>query len=200
MPSSVPAHIAAAAGSETPTEDKLERVRDSLRTYRDLLREEEDLKARLKATGEQIAAMKTKTLPDLFTEVGVDKLGLPAQGNLPAYDAKLVPYYFANISAEWPPEQQARGYDWLDSNGHGDLIRSTYTVFVGKDDRATALMVESALRALKVDFTIKLAVPWNTLTAWLKEQVEKKQTTPPLDLLGATVGSVVKLDQRKEPK
>lgn len=200
MTSKPSAAVAAAAKRDgaSQSSDKLEQVRQIVRDYRDLSIQVQDTEEALKRLKAEQLQLQQKTLPDLFMEVGVDNLGLPAEGNLPAYDAELKPYYHANISSDWPPEQQRAAYAYLDELGEGDLIRSTFTVFVGKDDRETALKVQEALEKLGVDYETKLAVPWNTLTAWLKEQVEKHKTTPRLDLLGATVGNVVKLKQRKE--
>ena len=44
---------------------------------------------------------------------------------------------------------------------------------------------------------LELTVPWNTLTSYVREQVEGDH--PPLDLeiLGATAGQVVKIKKRK---
>jgi hypothetical protein len=48
------------------------------------------------------------------------------------------------------------------------------------------------------EFENKRAMPWNTLTSFVKEQVEVKQKTPNLEVIGATVGKIVKLKPRKE--
>ena len=34
---------------------------------------------------------------------------------------------------------------------------------------------------------------WGTLTSWVKEQIEAGKPTPPLDVIGATVGQHVKI-------
>lgn len=197
-----PAHIAAAMKTDAaapPSEASLERVRAQLRLSRDKSREKEDLEARLKTVNEEINTISQKTLPDLFVEVGIDKLGLPAEGNLPAYDAALVPYYHANISADWPPEKQEEAFAYLAKEPGGeDMIKTVITIALGRGDRKTAAKVEKALDKLKVPYNRTLGVPWNTLTAWVREQVEKHKHTPSLDLLGATVGRVVKLKPRKQ--
>lgn len=183
-----------------PTEDSLERVRKVLRDARDKDREIADLEGRLKTVRAEVLELKQKTLPDIYDEVGIDNLGLPAEGNLPAYDCKLEPYYHANISAEWEEDRRQAAFTYLDEygDGTGEMIKSTYTVLLPRGNRKKALAVEKALQKLKVEVVSKLEVPWNTLTAWVKEQVEKHNTTPDLNVLGATVGRVVKLKERKE--
>lgn len=191
-------------------EDKLEAVRKKLREFRDQQQIKAGLEERLKQVNIALFETEHKTLPDLFNDVGIDKLGLPAEGNLPAYDADLSPYYKASISAEWPEEKRAEAFKWLDDNNHGDIIKSAYVILLPRGARTIALALEKAIKGLKarlpgkktlqkvdVDYVVKLEVPWNTLTAFVKEQVEKGEA-PPLDVLGATVGEIVKLKPRKE--
>jgi hypothetical protein len=48
-----------------------------------------------------------------------------------------------------------------------------------------------------VDYSSRLAVQWNTLTAWLKEQHTKGRELPPLEPIGGHVGQVVEIKERK---
>jgi hypothetical protein len=181
-----------------PSDDSLERVRVVLRKTRDLDREIADLEARAKEAKGQVLELKQRTLPDIYDEVGIDNLGLPAEGNLPAYDCKLEPYYHASIGTDWESERRVKAFNYLEEVNAGDLIKSVYIVAVPRGKRKVAIAVQKALEKLNVEFSTDLSVPWNTLTAWVKEQIEKKNTTPNLDVLGATVGRVVKLKERKE--
>ena len=178
-------------------EDRLDALRDMARQLRDKEREITDLDERLKATKVEAAEIRTKKLVDLMAEVGVDKVGLPAEGNYPACDAELKPYYHAVISADWEPEKRQAAFAWLDGAGHGDLIKTAITILLPRDDRAMALSIQHYLEQCNVAHTVQLDVPWNTLTAFVREQVEKYHRTPPLETLGATVGQVVKLKARK---
>lgn len=198
-PSAALAAAMKADAAEGPTEASLEVVRRHIREVRDNARQIADLETRLKELGEAQVKLTQRTLPDLFNEVGIDQLGIPAEGNLPAYDAKLTPFYHANIAADWPEEKQAAAFDYLAAKGTGgeDLIRTVITVSLGKGEHKTAQKVIAGLKKSGIAYTVKQAVPWNTLTAWVKEQIEKHQTTPKLDLIGATVGDVVKLKERK---
>lgn len=184
-------------GAKGPSEDVLSNIRERLREARDLQREKADLEGRLKEVNIKSFKLEHETLVDMFSEAGIDKLGLPAEGNLPAYDTDLKPYYKAAILTDWEPERKAAAFKYLDDIGSGDLIKSVYIVALPRGNRGIALKVEKALSKLKVNFTSELSVPWNTLTAWVKESIEKRQTTPNLDVLGATVGKVVNLKERK---
>ena len=179
-------------------EDKLEAVRDQLRKSRDTELEIADLTEKLEALNKVQNLRIHEELPALFQEIGIDKLGIGAEGNLPAYDASLSPYYKASISAEWPQERQDAAFDWLEKEGHGDLIKNMFVVQLGRGDEKKAKKLRGLLEKAGYEFENKRAVPWNTLTAFVKEQVEVKQKTPNLELIGATVGKIVKLKPRKE--
>jgi hypothetical protein len=136
--------------------------------------------------------MYFKRLPDLMGELGINVVSLEADGNVPAVEAKAAPFYAANIAVGWPEEKRRAAFDWLDGNGHGDLIKTEVTVSFRREDR------DEAVKFLKVakDYgrpEIKEAVHHGTLTAWLREQVEDQHYIPPLDVLGGTVARSVKL-------
>lgn len=175
-------------------EDKLEALRQVVREHRDITAHLEYLEAEVKAARKKKWEIEFKKLPDMFHEAGVDKVGLAAEGNHPAYDAVLAPYYHANI----PANQKSEAFQWLEEEGHGDIIKTVIKVELGRGDRAIATAVEAVLEKMNVDYSSDLGVPWNTLTAWLKEQIEKHNKVPPLSLIGATVGNIVKLKERKK--
>jgi hypothetical protein len=87
-------------------------------------------------------------------------------------------------------------------------VKRTYTIVFGKGEEKRATAFEAALKKLKVDYGSAFGVPWNSLTAFVREQTERFDRLPPpeqtndkrlpLDLLGATVGRVVTIKARKE--
>jgi hypothetical protein len=177
--------------------DKLDAIRDVARQLRDKEKEILDLDERLKATKAEVLDLKHKKLVDLMQEAGVDKIGLPAEGNYPPSDAVLSPYYHAVIAANWEPERRQAAFNWLESEGHGDLVKTVVTVAFGRDERQRAREITQYLELMGVQHSVQLDVPWNTLTAFVREQVEKYHRVPPLETIGATVGQVVKLKPRK---
>lgn len=183
-----------------PSEDKLERARDGLRAMRDQERLVRDLEERLKEAAKALNEMRHRTLPDLFQEVGIDRLGVPAEGNLPAYDASLRPYYKANIEAGWPDNRRAEGFQVLEDKGHGEVIRTQIVVSLGKGERDRAAHLVEKLKEHGYDYDQKMAVPWTTLTALVRSEFEAQRpfTTEQLEKIGAVVGQVVELKQRKE--
>ena len=186
------------SGAAAPKEGQLQAIRDAGAQLRDAEREKADIEERLRETNQKIQELQFKKLPDLMHEAGIDRLGLPAHGNLPACDAKLQPFYRANIAADWPPEKRQEAFNWLEDHGHGDLLKVSVTVQFGRGDLDKARELEGKLAAMGMQPSIGMSVPWTTLTAWLKEQVEKYHSTPPLETIGGTVGSIVKLIARKD--
>lgn len=179
--------------TDTIASDKLDQLREAVRSYRTLLNALANLEEDVRAVKMRIDEMQSKILPDLFHQANVDRVGLPKEGNHPAFDAVLQPYYHARI----PKENQEEAFTWLEDHGHGDLIKTTMKVELGRGERELAKKVQEALKKMGVDYSQDLGVPWNTLTVWIREQIEKHQS-PPLALFGAIVGTIVKLKERKD--
>jgi hypothetical protein len=184
----------AKAHAESPaSKDKLDAVRAKVKEARDIDFSIQSLNERLSLLSKRKQELVHNELPDLFQDAKIDVLGIEPEGNMPGYDTELKDFYHANI----PEARRDEAFAWLDKNKHGDMIKTVITVELGRGDRKTAKAVEQALRKLEVSYSSKLSVPWNTLTAFVKEQVEKGAVLP-LDILGATVGRVVKLKARKD--
>lgn len=190
--------IAASEGRTAPSEDKLEAIRQDMRAARDLEIEIALLAERLGECNGKLQKLLTETIPGKFEEVGIDRLGLLPEGNLPGYDAQLNPYYKAAIPAAWPEERQEKAFDYLDEHHAGDLVNCTFTVVLGRGSTKEQAKLRAALQKTKIPYGEKKAVNHNSLTAWVKEQIEKHQTMPDLETLGAKVGKIIKLKPRKE--
>lgn len=190
--------------------DKLEAVRDALRRDRDLRSEIADLTESLKRKSADLLDLEHTELPDMFAQLGLTTLGLEAQGNHPAVNFRLAPYYKANIAADWPAERREAAFNWIaaqdpDTKGPGpkggdnpDIIKTVITLTFGRSERNLAQQWEKYLRERHLTPSVKLDVPWNTLTAFVKELVEERKVMPPLDLLGAQVGRIVTIKQEKK--
>lgn len=182
-----------------PAEDKLDKVRDGVRRMRDLRARRADLEEQVAETGRLLYELEFSELPSLFDEARVTNIGLEPEGNQPGVVAKVAPYYKANIAADWSEEKKSAAFEWLDKNGHGGLIKTIISVELPRGSRGLAKQVKSALKKLRVPYTENPGVPWNTLTAFVREQIEGGNTVP-LDTLGATVGRVVKITEAKEKR
>lgn len=181
------------------SEDKLERVRDEIKKLRELEFDNAGMAERTKSNNEKINALKSKTLVDLFDSVGLTKLGIAPDGNLPQYDIELDDYYHANI----PVENQQRAYKWMQDTGNEDLIKTKFTIEFGLGEDEDAADFEKLLVKNDAAFSKTQGVPWNTLTAFVKEQYKVKKkplSAKVLGMLGATVGRVAKVVKEKKGK
>lgn len=180
--------------------DRLERITTMLRRVRELKLQAEDYETRRKAANAELFDLTMRQLPELFMAAHTSSHGLLPEGNMPGYVAKLKPFYKANISAEWPPEQQETGFNTLRKIGGGDLIKNTITVTFGKGEDQKALALCQRLLVYDIPYTQGQEVHWGTLTSWLKEQhskLKREFTSNELEAIGATVGHVVEVKQVK---
>lgn len=197
----MPAHLARAIATNPPRldGDKLIELREMVIAARDLELEREALNEKLKEVNSKLdgpEGLYFKKLPTFMAEIGLTSMTLEAEGNLPAYVATASPYYKASISAEWPEEQRKDAFKYLESEDAGDLIKTEVTIAFPREQRKLALQFQKVARKWG-EATVKEAVAWNTLTAWLKDQVEEHGYMPQLDKIGGTVARIVKLKEVK---
>lgn len=191
--------------TDAPSEDESKQLSELGTELMTVDRKMAALQLDLAALGTRRKELTDKVLPEYFIKIGQDKLGLPG------FDVDLVleNYTHANISADWEPERREAAFNWLIDNGHGDLIKVAMEILFPRTAMKLALWVQAQLKKLKLppafkkmaipDAEIEMTVPWNTLTAWAKEQIKKGEKLP-LDVLGVTTGQIVKIKERAKPK
>lgn len=186
----------AADVSSIPSDAGLSRLRIAAQRMVEQRQRVEDLKEQLRVANIELYETETRTLPDLFAEIGTDRIGLPEAG----VDVVVKPHVHANIKADWPEEQREAGYAHLEAVGGGDLVRNEVVVIFprGHFDELQEWMDRVSKLNLPFDppdMGVQKTVPWNTLTAFVKEQI-KRGTVLDLEKLGATVGSVASIQKR----
>lgn len=184
---------------DTPaTEDRLKTIRATIRDHRDTCWEITELESRLASLKRERLKMEHETLPDMLATAGVHSLTVEAEGNRPAIEAKLLPYYRAVIVADWPEEKRDRAFDVLENLGLGSIVKCVIEIAFDKDDDESRLSVMELLREHNIAYSACLSVHWKTLTAAVQEIYESGKTLPApvLDAIGATVGRVVKLKEK----
>lgn len=178
--------------------DRLDAIREKAREYRETLHEKEDAEQLLTDLNKRIERIKFTELPDLMSEARVPEFVLEAEGNMPEFKLKAKPFYYANIKADDPNAPAA--FEWLEEEGLGSIIKRTYTVTIDKTDSTSPVKLEAYLEGSGYRYEKKLGVPWNTLTATVKELVEVHKVIPPLDLMNGKIGRVVDFKPVKEKK
>lgn len=178
--------------------------REASASLQDLTRHLVDLMQAREAKGQEIEALdreiydlSSRLIPDAMDASGVDRVGVPSAG----VDVRLENWVRAVLPkpTEADPAARARAVDWLVEHEYGDLIKSGLTVEFTRGEHNVAV---SAAESLKEQFPGKKVdlrddIHHMTYTAFIKERLRAGDQLP-LDLLGATVGRVAKVVERKE--
>lgn len=172
------------------------------------------LDTELAAAKERYNTIVHKEMPDLMAEIRQDRIGLPDAYDGEGADLISSPYYKANIGADWEVDRRDAAFDYLGKIGAGDIVKNVVSLQFSRGSeklsRAFLKVLDSEefsdlLRMVvepEVNDTslppveVAKSVPWGTLTAFVKEQIEKG-TVLDLPKIGATVGTVVKIKRRK---
>lgn len=185
--------------TEEVSEDVLEQIRGHMRTARDHEARIRDLESVLAEEKKSLNAMKMVTLPEVFAKAGIDNLGLGAEGNNPPYDFKLRSFVHASIGADWDDDRRKEAFTVLEKNGGKDLIKTEFVIFIPRELRGLVAKISKALKPFKgIEVEKNESVAWNTLTAFVKEALEKRGLILPLDKLGASTGMIVDMKERKD--
>lgn len=184
--------------AKPPTEDKLDKIRAKISKLRDLEVEVEQLEEKRKEKNKEIYEIKANDLVALFDQAKVDNVGIPESGNLPAYNMEVGWIYKANIGTPDDPKVDDYGKAIAYIKKHEpDMLKTSYVIEFGLGEDEKRKKFEKLLEKNKIQYSSSFGVPWNTLTAWVKEQIEVHKKSPPLKLLGATVERVAKLIKPK---
>jgi hypothetical protein len=196
-PSSAVANAIAKRQAAGPNEASLETVRAKAREARALEAQIEDYEERISQCKIALIKIKMTDLPDLMSAIGIDNIGINAEGNMPAFDAKLKPFYQASIPAKATEEERSKAFAYLENNNAADLIKTVVTVSFSKEQRAeVAGFVEKIPASLECE--VKASVHAATLVKWLRETVEKTKSIPDLEPINGFVGRTVELKDRKD--
>lgn len=183
--------------SSMTSDDKLVRARELAEEYVALDKLVERTEAELKELKEKRLELQQKTLPEFFDSIGTDKVGVPHANA----DVIVKPYYKANISADWPPEQREKAFSYLESIDCGDIIGVTVSVKFLRGELEEAKELAEMIRKSKFGNThppvMEMGTPWNTLTSLVKKRSEQGQPTD-LEVIGAVVGRIAKIVPRKK--
>lgn len=188
---------------QAPSVDRLMAIKEKVAALRDKTMEVSDLEERLEKAKAEKLQLETVTLPDMLQAVGMDRFGLEAEGNNPAYDLTIEPLVRANIAAGWEEPKRQAGFAVLEQLGGGSLIQTTVTFEFPKGEYAEAKQfVEDAFDKLGYEGQMKLAVNHNSMASWLKAEVQADPPRVPspqqLLAIGGFVGKTAKIKKRKE--
>lgn len=117
-------------------------------------------------------------------------------------------YYRASIASDWDAERREAAFNYLEENEASDIITNQVVAHFSKEfaDEAKALADYITQNYQMAAVERKRDVPWNRLTSWVKSMFESEiaegaeRKLPDLDVIGATVGRVVKIGKPRKTK
>jgi hypothetical protein len=187
-----------AVAAALPTEEKMQTAQQMAQDLYTLDSSIIALEQSLETAKKQRLEIVHRTLPAYLDSIGIDRLGIGGA----EVDLVVENYYHANI----PEDKREEAFSWLEDNEHGDLIKTVLTVQFHRGEMEIATEVARRIKAFieakgvpDRPIDVKKGVAWNTLTAFVKEQIEEGMVLP-LEILGATIGRIVKLKPRNKSK
>ena len=163
---------------------KISRLAETLIDKEDEIKEAE---ARLKVLKEQLRDIAEKQLPDAMAEVGMAKFTL-TDGS----EVAVKPYYSAKIG----DEKKDECFNWLQDHGHETLIKDEVSVTFNRGEHQKAEEFRAKLEEQGIEFSGKMGVHPQTLTAFVREQVESGAEFP-LELFNVYIGQIAKVKRSK---
>ena len=148
----------------------------TLRALEDQVKTDEEL---LKEKKRDIEKISGEIIPTLLSEMGLSSLKL-ADGSA----VEVKPYYAANISLK----NREAAYNWLRSNGLGDIIKNEITVSFGRNEDNKAAEYANLAKGQGFQPTQKLKVEPMTLKALVRERTEAGKEMP-TDIFNVFVGN-----------
>jgi hypothetical protein len=140
----------------------------------------EQAMAALKETEKTLA---TKTIPDMFDELGMKKFSL-TNGTEVSVDTGFA----SNISSD----HQLEAFAWLSANGHDGLIKHDLTVKLKRNEQELYDDIKKDLQILGADFNDKEYIHPQSLKAFVNEQMNNGSDIPQ-DVFGVYPIRVAKL-------
>ena len=162
--------------------DKTENIKSLADQVKKLRNLEDELKAEeeaLKNKKREVEKISGEVIPTLLSEMGLSSLKL-ADGSA----VEVKPYYAANISLK----NREAAYNWLRSNGLGDIIKNEITVSFGRNEDNKAAEYANLAKGQGFQPTQKLKVEPMTLKALVRERTEAGKDMP-TDIFNVFVGN-----------
>ena len=166
---------------------------DSTKTLSDEVIKLRNLEDQVKASEEHTRTLKEKArelsqivIPQMMKEMNITKLKLKDGASI-----EVSNFYSARII----PEKQEAAFNWLRSNGLGDIIKNDVTVTFGRGEDNKAMAYATLAKGQGYEPVQKIGVHPQTLKAVVRERTESGQDLP-ADLFNTFVGNQTKITKR----
>jgi hypothetical protein len=120
----------------------------------------------------KLKKVQEEELPTAMQEAGVSEFKLTTGNKI-----TIKPFYSGSIT----DENREEAFGWLADNDMDDLIKTDFTVKYGKGEDDKAEDLQRLLTENNVNFSFKKHIHPQTLSAFIKEQVEGGNSAFPLE-------------------
>lgn len=176
-----------ADSQSTLSDDALKKISRLAEALIDKEEEIKEAETRLKLMKEQLKDIAEKQLPDAMAEVGMAKFAL-TDGS----EVSVKPYYSAKIG----DDKREECFMWLQDHGHEALIKDEVSITFNRGEHEKAEEFKSQLDQQGLEYNGKMGVHPQTLTAFVREQVESGAEFP-LELFNVYIGQIAKVKRSK---
>ena len=118
-------------------------------------------------------------IPNLMQQAGISSLKL-----IDGSSVSFKPEYYAKI----PISKIDEAFNWLSSNGHGDLIKNEVSLKFGRSEDNVANSIVEDLKSKGHNVSQKKKVEPMSLKAFVKAEIQKGNNLP-MDLFGVYVSN-----------
>ena len=167
--------------------ENIDKLSTKVKELRGIGQSIETLEDSLKKTKKDYETLSGEIIPTMMSEMGLSELKL-----MDGSAVEVKPYYAANISLK----NREAAYNWLRSNGLGDIIKNEITVSFGRNEDNKAAEYANLAKGQGFQPTQKLKVEPMTLKALVRERIEAGKTMP-MDIFNVFVGNRTKITRKQ---
>ena len=167
--------------------ENLSKLSNKVKELQGIQKSIETLEKSLKETKKNYDNVSGEIIPTMMSEMGLSQLKL-----MDGSSVEVKPYYAANISLR----NREEAYNWLRSNGLGDIIKNEITVSFGRNEDNKAAEYANLAKGQGYQPTQKLKVEPMTLKALVRERTEAGKEMP-TDIFNVFVGNRTKLTRKQ---
>ena len=175
-----------AAKEEAAPEDLLKRVEYFGKKQRDVMKQLAEAENQVELLKGQLRRIVEQDLPEVMDQAGMTSFTLEDGSKL-----TVKAFYSASI----PEDRKDEAFDWLKENDFDGMIKADVKVSFGKGEFEIAQSFLQFIRGFNetvIQPEYKENVHWQTLRAFVKEQIEGGKPLP-LDMFGVFVGRKAEL-------
>lgn len=158
-----------AAETRAPSDDKLNAVSNLIEAQVTAENLVSEIDSDLKEAKEHLRLIREERLPEAMRIAGVIDFT-----TTDFYSVSLKDVYYANIK----PDNQIDAFAWLKEEGHDDIIKNDVNLSFGRGEEQLAIDAVDRLVAAGYTPSTKKHIHWQTLRAFVKEQMIKGVNLP----------------------